>query len=100
MKKQLFLLCGALAGISMLHCSAGTDKPSSTATAPASSSAPIQPSKAVVQECEQEWRANQEAMMKHDMDEDSYVAQCSVKDDVPELPSAPKTTFAPSSAPK
>jgi hypothetical protein len=29
-----------------------------------------------------EWRADQEAMMKHDMTEDSYVEQCSVEDDV------------------
>ena len=103
MARQLFLVCGVLAGISMVHWSAvaETDKP---ATVRASSSAVNQsnqqPSRTVVEECEEEWRANQEAMMKHDMDEDSHVAQCSVKDDVPALPSPPKTNFAPSPTPE
>jgi hypothetical protein len=106
-KNHHFLLCGALAGITMLHCGAfaETAKPDSTAAAPASSSpAPLktneQSSKTVVEDCENEWKANQEAMMKRDMDEDSYVAQCSVKDDVPAIPSEPKTNAAPSAAPK
>jgi hypothetical protein len=90
----------------MLHCGAfaETAKPDSTAAAPASSPAPLktneQSSKTVVEDCENEWKANHQAMMKRDMDEDSYVAQCSVKDDVPAIPSEPKTNAAPSAAPK
>ncbi|WGS18567.1 MULTISPECIES: hypothetical protein [unclassified Bradyrhizobium] len=106
MKKRLYLVCGALVGITMLDCSAlaETAKPNSTAAAPASSSAPLktdgQSSKTVVEDCEDEWRANQEAMMKGGMTEDSYVEQCSVKDDVPAIPSEPKANAAPSAAPK
>ena len=106
MKKHLCLVCGALAGITMLHCSAlaETAKPNSSSAAPASTSAPLktngQSSKTVVEDCEAEWRANQEVMMKRDMTEDSYVEQCSVKDDVPAIPSKPKTNAAPSAAPK
>jgi hypothetical protein len=105
-KKHLCLICGALAVIAMLHCSAFADsaKPNSTAATPAPSSAPPktngQRSKTVVEDCEDEWKANQEAMAKHDMTEDSYVAQCSVKDDVPAIPSEPTTNAAPSAAPK
>jgi hypothetical protein len=105
-KKHLYMICSALVGIAMLHCGAfaETAKPNSTAAAPAPPSAPPktngQRSKTVVEECEDEWRANQELMMKRDMDEDSYVAQCSVKDDVPAIPSEPKTNAAPSPAPK
>ena len=106
MKKHLCLVCGALAGLTMLHCSAlaETAKPNSTSAAPASSSAPFktdgQGSKTVVENCKDEWRANREAMMKRDMTEDSYVEQCSAKDDVPAIPSEPKTNAAPSAAPK
>jgi hypothetical protein len=105
-KRHLCLVCGALAGIAMLHCGAFAEsaKPNSTAAAPAPSSAPPktngQHSKTVVEDCEDEWRANEEAMVKHNMTEDSYVAQCSVKDDVPAIPSEPKTNAAPSPAPK
>lgn len=106
MKKHLCLVCGALTGITILQGStlAETGTPNSTAAAPASSSAPLktngQSSKTVVEDCEAEWRADQEAMMKRDMTEDSYVEQCSVKDDVPFIPSGPKTNAAPSAAPK
>jgi hypothetical protein len=95
-KKHLCLVCGALAGITILQSSAlaETVMPNSTAAAPASSC-----SKTVVEDCEAEWRADQEAMMKRDMTEDSYVEQCSVKDDVPVIPE-PKTNAAPSAAPK
>jgi len=95
-KKHLCLVCGALAGIAMLHCSAlaETVKPNSTTAAPFSSSAPLktdgQGSKTVVENCKDEWRANREAMMKRDMTEDSYVEQCSVKNDVPAISSEPK----------
>ena len=103
MKKHLCLV-GALTGIAILQSSAlaETGTPNSTA---ASSSAPLktneQSSKTVVEDCEAEWRANQEAMMKGDMTEDSYVQQCSVKDDVPPIPpmKPKKTNGEPSSAP-
>jgi hypothetical protein len=39
-------------------------------------------------------------MMKQGMTEDSYVEQCSVKDDVPAVPPETKTNAAPSAAPK
>ena len=106
MKKHLYMVCGVLAGITMLHCGAfaETAKPTSTAAAPAPSSAPLktngQSSKTVVEDCETKYRADQEAMMKRDMTEDSYVEQCSVKDDVPFIPSEPKTNAAPSAPPK
>jgi hypothetical protein len=104
-KKHLYLVCGALAGITMLHCGAlaETAQPNSTAAAPASSSAPPKTngqSSKTVENCEDEWKANWEAMMKLDMTEDSYIEQCSVKDDVPAIPAEPKTKAAPSPAPK
>jgi hypothetical protein len=104
-KKHLCLVCGALTGITILQSSAlaETGTPSTTAGAPASSSAALktngQSSKRIVEDCEAEWRANKEAMMKRDMTEDSYVEQCSVRDDVPAIPE-PKTNAAPSAAPK
>jgi hypothetical protein len=105
-KKHLCWVCGALTGITILQSSAlaETGTPNSTAAAPASSSAPLktngQSSKTIVEDCEAKWRADREAMMKRDMTEDSYVEQCSVKDDIPPLPSEPKTNAAPSAAPK
>jgi hypothetical protein len=53
-----------------------------------------------VEDCEAEWRADREAMMKRDLTEDRYVEQCSVKDDVPTIPSETKTDAASSPAPK
>jgi hypothetical protein len=96
------LVCVALSGITMLHCSAvaETAKPKATGAARASSSAPLktngQGSRNITEECEAEWRADKEAMMKRGMTEDSYVEQCSVKDDVPAIPSK---NAAPSVAP-
>jgi hypothetical protein len=105
MKRHLCLLCGALAGTTILHFTAfaETAKPDSTA-APAAISTPLktngQSSKKTQKDCEDEWRADQEAMMKHGMTEDSYVEQCSVEDDVPAIPLESKTNAAPSAAPK
>jgi hypothetical protein len=105
MKKYLCLVCGALAGITILHFTAfaETAKQNSTA-APAAISAPLktngQSSKKTAKDCEDEWRADQEAMMKHGMTEDSYVEQCSVEDAVPAIPLKSKTNAAPSAAPK
>jgi hypothetical protein len=104
MKSHLCLVCGALAGIVMVQNagSAENAKSDSTTGAPAADSAPHktigQSSRDIEEQCEHEWRADKEAMMKHNMTEDSYVAQCSVKDDVPPLPSVTKA--APSRAPK
>jgi hypothetical protein len=89
----------------MLHCDAlaETAEPNSTAATPASSSAPLKTNgrtKTVLENCDDEWKANWEAMMKLDITEDTYVEQCSVKDDVPAIPSEPRTNAAPSPAPK
>ena len=103
MKNHFCLVCCALAGITIQHVTAlaETAKPNSTAT-PAATSAPLTNGLSngkVVRECEDEWKADQEAMMKRGMTEDSYVEQCSVRDDVPAVPPK-KTNAAPSSAPK
>jgi hypothetical protein len=96
MKKHLSSVCGALAGITILHFTAfaETGKPNGTAAAPGAISAPLktngQSSKKTAKDCDDEWRADQEAMMKHGMTEDSYVEQCSVEDDVPPIPSETK----------
>src|SRR6266480_6414056 len=106
MKKHLCLVCPALAGMTILHFTAfaETTKPNSTAAAPAAISAPVktngQSSKKTAKDCDDEWRADQEAMMKHGMTEDSYVEQCIVADDVPAIPSEKNTNVAPSAAPK
>jgi hypothetical protein len=106
MKKRLCLVCRALAGITVLHSPAfaETAQPKSTAAAPVATSAPLktngQSAKKTGKDCDDEWRADQETMMKHGMTEDSYVEQCSVEDDVPALPSETKTNAAPSVAPK
>ncbi|WP_157450016.1 hypothetical protein [Bradyrhizobium sp. ARR65] len=104
MKQHLCLVCGALTGIAILHFTAfaQTAKPNATAVT-AATSAPLkingQSSKEkILKDCEDEWRADREAMMKRGMTEDSYVEQCSVRDDVPAIPTEPKT--APSAAPK
>ena len=105
MKKHLCLVCSALTGITILHYTALAEntKPNST-TGPAASSAPLktigQSSRDIAKQCEDEWRADKEAMMKLNMTEDSYVEQCSVKDDVPAIPSETRTNAGPSPAPK
>jgi hypothetical protein len=98
MKERACLVCGALAGITVLHFTAyaQTAQPGSTGVT-AGPSAPLktldgQSSKEkIVRDCEAEWRASREAMMKRGMTPDSYVEQCSVKDDVPAIPTEPKT---------
>jgi hypothetical protein len=104
MKKHLCLLCGALAGITILHFSAFAETAKPNATAPAAISAPLktnrQSSKKAAKDCDDEWRADQQAMMKRAMTEESYVGQCSIEDDVPAIPSETKTNAAPSAAPK
>jgi hypothetical protein len=107
MKSHLCFVGSVLAGIIILHHAAFAEnaEPDSIATAPAADSASHktigQSSRDILEQCENEWSADKEAMMKHNMTEDSYVAQCSVKDDVPAMPSETKTTKAPpSSEPK
>jgi hypothetical protein len=105
MKKHLSLVFGTLAGMTILHFSAfaQTAKSNATATPPAAISAPPktngQGSKKTAKDCADEWRADQEAMMKYDISEESYVEQCSVADDVPAIPPETKTKPAPSATP-
>ena len=106
MKKHPCLVCGALAGITILHFGAFAEpaKPNATAASPAAVSAPLktneQSSKKTAKDCDDEWRADREAMMKRGMTEESYVEQCRVEDDVPAIPSETKTNAAPSAAPR
>lgn len=110
MKKHLCSVCGALIGITILHFGAlaQTAKPNATAASPAISAPSTtngQSSKKTAKDCDDEWRADQEEMMKHDMSEESYVEQsyveqCSVTDDVPALPSETKANAGRLAAPK
>jgi len=103
MKKHLCLVCGSLAGITILHFGAFAETTKPNATAPPAISAPLktnEQSSKTTKDCDDEWRANQEAMMKRGMTEESYVEQCSVADDVPAIPSKANTNAAPSAAPK
>ena len=106
MKKHLYSVCCALAGTMVLHFAASgeTAKPNSTAAAPEAISAPLKTngpsSKKTAKDCNDEWRADGEAMMKHGMTEDAYVEQCSVTDDVPAASSKMKPNSAPSATPK
>ena len=93
MKSRLCLVCGAFAGITILHCTALAE--AATAAVPAAGSASPktngqdlrnQGSRSIEEQCEEEWKAGKEAMMKSDMTEDRYVEQCRVKDDVPVVP--------------
>ena len=106
MKKHLCLVGCVLAGIITQHFGAlaETARPSATAVPPAAISPPLeangQSAKKTEKDCDDEWRANQEAMMKWGMTEDSYVEQCSVADDVPAIPPLPERNAAPSGGPK
>ena len=106
MKNLLCFVCGALAGITIPQFTAfaETTKPNSTTAAPATTSAPLAnglSSGKIAKECEDEWRAHKEAMMRRGIPKERYVEQCSVKDDVPTIPSeTEKTNAPPSSAPK
>ena len=95
MKDHLCLVCGVLAGITILHfipfvlaaksdsigVTAGMSTPSTTSER--------SPKEKILHDCRREWRADREAMMKRDMTEDTYVEQCSVRDDVPAIPAEP-----------
>jgi hypothetical protein len=105
MKTPLCSVCCAIAGIIIPHFTAFAEaaKPNSPAD-PAAISTPLktngQSSRKTAKDCEDEWRANRAAMMKYYMDENRYVEQCSVADDVPAIPSETKPNGAPSAAPK
>ena len=98
MNKQFWLVSLGLPALAIVHCSSFAE-PAQVPTSTANSALNQQSAKQITNDCEAEWRANQETMMKDGMTEDSYVQQCSVKDDVPHIPE-PKAKAAPSSAPK
>jgi hypothetical protein len=101
-KKQLCLVCVGLPALAIVHCTsfAETAKQSSAApTAISTLKTNEQSSGKIAKDCEEEWRANRDAMTKGGITEESYVQQCSVKDDVPAI-REPMTNAAPSSAPK
>ena len=104
MKNHLSLVCCALAGLTILDFPACAETAKPNSTAPAAISTPLetngQSSKKTAKDCDDEWRAHQQAMTKYGMTEESYVAQCSVADDAPAIPSETKTNAAPSAAPK
>src|SRR5260370_38663418 len=93
MNKHLCLVCGSVAGRTILHFGAfaETAKPNATAAPPAAISAPLktneQSSKKTATDCDDEWRADQEAMMKRGMTKESNVEQGGVVDDEPAIPS-------------
>ena len=103
MNKQFWLVSLGLPALAIVHWTAFAEPAQqNSTTAPAGNSAlktNERSAKKIVKDCEDEWKANQEAIMKGGMTEDSYVQQCSVKDDVPHIPE-PKAKAAPSSAPK
>jgi hypothetical protein len=103
LKKQLCLVYVGLPALVIVHCTsfAETAQQSSAADPSAISALKTneQSSEQIAKDCEEEWRANRDAMTKGGMTEDSYIHQCSVKDDVPVIPE-PKTNAAPSPAPK
>jgi hypothetical protein len=103
MKKPLCFICLGLPALAIVHWTAFAEPAQqNSTTAPTGNSAlktKKQSSEKIVKDCEIEWRANREAIMKSGMSEDSYVQQCSVKDDVPAIPE-PKKNALPSSAPK
>jgi len=104
MKKLCCTVCIGLPVLATMNCSPFAEPARQRSTAvPAASSTPLetteQSSKKIEQDCEDEWRINQDSIMKGGMTEDSYVRQCSVKDDVPGIPPLKKPNAEPSSAP-
>ena len=96
MKKQLWFVCVGLPALAIVHCTSFAE-PAQAPASTGNSALNQQGAKQMTNDCEAEWKANQESMMKGGgMTEDSYIQQCSVKDDVPAIPE-PKTKAAPSS---
>ena len=102
MKKPLCFVIG-LPALAIVHWTAFAEPAQQNSTTVPTGNSALktnkQSSEKIAKDCEDEWRANREAMMKGGMTEDSYVQQCSVKDDVPAIPE-PQTKAAPSSPPK
>jgi len=95
MKKPLCFVIG-LPALAIVHCTSFAEpaQQQSSAAAPTGISAlkkKEQSWEKIVKDCKDEWRANREAIMTGGMTEDSYVQQCSVKDDVPAIPQPKKT---------
>jgi hypothetical protein len=99
MRKQLCVSCVGLAALAILYCTSISEAAQPNAPDDSATTKTGQRSKNVEKECEDEWKANRDAMMKGGMTEDSYVRQCVVRDDVPTIPE-PKPKAAPSSTPK
>lgn len=104
MKRHPYFVCGALAGMTILHFTAFAQTARADSidvtggTSVASQTTGQSPKEKLLKACEDEWRADREAMMKRGMTRDFYVEQCSVRDDVPPIPAKPQT--APPAAPK
>lgn len=103
MKQHPCSVCRVLVGMALLHFTAAAqaDEPNSIGSAgrPAPPGTVGQSAKEqLLKDCRREWRADREAMMKRDMTEETYVEQCSVRDDVPAIAREP--TPAPSAAPQ
>ena len=103
MKKPLCFICLGLPALAIVHWTAFAEPAQqNSTTAPTGNSAlktNKQSSEKIAKDCEDEWRANRDAMMKGGITEEAYVRQCTVTDDVPAIPK-PKTNAAPSAAPK
>jgi len=99
MKKHLWVSCVGLSALAIVCCTSLSEAAQLNAPDESSATKTGQRSKNVEKECEDEWKANRDAMMKGGMTEDSYVRQCVVRDDVPAIPE-PKPKAAPSSTPK
>jgi hypothetical protein len=103
MKQHPCLVCGVAVGIALLHLTAvaQADEPNSIGSAGRAlppGTVGQNSKEQLLKDCRREWRADREAMMKRDMTEETYVEQCSVRDDVPAIPSEPRT--APAAAPQ
>lgn len=100
MKKQLWAAYVGLSALATVHCNsfAGAVQQDSSGVSLAGNTNQPTP-KDIEKECEDEWKANRDAMIKGGMPEDSYVRQCVVRDDVPAIPES-KTKATPSSKPK
>jgi hypothetical protein len=98
MKKQLWFVCIGLPALAIVPCSSFAE-PAQVPTSTANSALNQKSAKQITNDCEAEWKANQDAMIKGGMTEDLYVQQCSLKADVPDIPE-PKTKAALSSTPK
>jgi len=97
---RLWSACVGLSAIATVYCTTFAEAAQQDSVVNSAAGATQkQGSKDIEKDCEDEWKANRDIMMKGDMTEESYVRQCIVRDDVPGIPE-PKTNTVPSSAPK